>query len=79
MSATCNEMLIRIKLILKDRKIAQEKLAAAAGMSVWTLTKQLNGVYKLNIDVLYALFRLCPNLSPDWLLFGRGDTNKNEQ
>ena len=76
MSTTCNEMLIRIKLILKDRKISQEQLAEAACVSFWTLSKQLRGVYKLNIDVLYALFRLCPDLSPDWLLFGRGDITK---
>ena len=70
-------MLIRIKLILKERKISQEQLAKEAGISVWTLSKQLNGVYKLNIDVLYALFRLCPDLSPDWLMFGHGDITKN--
>ena len=70
-------MLIRIKLILKERKISQEQLAQEAGIRFWTLSKQLNGVYKLNIDVLYALFRLCPDLSPDWLLFGRGDITKN--
>ena len=76
MSTTCNEMLIRIKILLKERKISQEQLSEAAGVSFWTLSKQLNGVYKLNIDVLYALFRLCPDLSPDWLLFGRGDITK---
>lgn len=76
MSTTCNEMLIRIKLILKELKIPQEQLAEAAGISVWTLSKQLNGVYKLNIDILFALFRLSPDLSPDWLLFGRGDMTK---
>ena len=70
-------MLIRIKILLKERKISQEQLAKEAGISVWTLSKQLNGVYKLDIDVLYALFRLCPDLSPDWLLFGRGDITKN--
>lgn len=69
-------MLIRIKILLKERKISQEQLAKEAGISVWTLSKQLNGVYKLNIDVLYALFRLYPDLSPDWLLFGRGDITK---
>lgn len=61
---------------MKERKITQEQLAAAAGISVWTLTKQLNGVYKLNIDVLFALFRLCPNLSADWILFGSGEMLK---
>lgn len=60
MSTTCNEMLIRIKLILKELKIPQEQLAEAAGISVWTLSKQLNGVYKLNIDILFALFRYSP-------------------
>ena len=66
-------MLSRIKFILKDRKISQKQLAEAAGISAWTLTKQLNGVYKLNVDVLSALCRLCPNLSADWLLLGSGD------
>lgn len=65
-------MLIRIKLILKERKISQKQLAEAAGISVWTLTHQLNGIYKLNVDVLLALCRLCPNLSAEWLLRGNG-------
>lgn len=66
-------MLSRIKFILKERKISQKQLAEAAGISAWTLTHQLNGIYKLNVDVLLALCRLCPNLSAEWLLRGTGD------
>ena len=69
-------MLIRIKILLQERMITRKQLAAEAGVSIWTLTKQLNGIYKINIDVLFALFRLCPDLSADWLLFGKGEMTK---
>lgn len=66
-------MLSRIKYLQKSRRITNEMLAKESGLSVWSVCKQLHGVYKLNIDVVFALLRLCPDVSADWLLLGRGD------
>lgn len=63
-------MLDRIKQIKRQYHITTEQLAAASGVSVWALTKQLQGAYKLNIDVVLSLLRMCPDISADWLLFG---------
>ena len=66
-------MLKRIKYLQKARGITNEMLAEKSGVSVWSVQKQTAGVYKLNIDIILALLRLCPDVSADWLLLGRGD------
>lgn len=66
-------MLTRIKHIQKLYHVTNEQIAQETGIGKWTISKQLNGVYKLNIDVVLALLRLCPDVSADWLLMGRGD------
>lgn len=63
-------MLDRIKQIKRQYHITNEQLAAASGVSLWALTKQLQGAYKLNIDVILSLLRMCPDISADWLLLG---------
>ena len=66
-------MLKRIKLIQKSYKITNEQLAKETGISKWSISKQLNGFYKLNLDIILVLLRLCPDVSADWLLLGRGN------
>ena len=71
-------MLDRIKQIKRQYHIMSEQLAAASGVSVWALTKQLQGAYKLNIDVVLPLLRMCPDISADWLLFGTEPMTKKD-
>lgn len=71
-------MLDRIKQIKRQYHITSDQLAAASGVSVWALTKQLQGAYKLNIDVVLSLLRMCPDVSADWLLFGTEPMNKKD-
>ncbi|MCQ2311596.1 MAG: helix-turn-helix domain-containing protein [Paludibacteraceae bacterium] len=71
-------MLDRIKQIKRQYHITSEQLAAASGVSVWALTKQLQGAYKLNIDVVLSLLRMCPDISADWLLFGTEPMTKKD-
>lgn len=71
-------MLTRIKYIQKTHGITNEKLAKETGMSIWAMSKQLNGVYKLNLDVVLTLLRLCPDVSADWLLLGRGEVTRTD-
>lgn len=66
-------MLTRIKYLQKTRKITNEQIANETGISKWSVSKQLNGIYKLNLDIILVLLRLCPDVSADWLLLGRGD------
>lgn len=66
-------MLKRIKYLQKARGITNEMLAEKSGVSVWSVQKQTAGIYKLNINIILALLNLCPDVSADWLLLGRGD------
>ena len=66
-------MLARIKYLQKARGITNEMLAEKSGVSVWSVQKQTAGIYKLNINIILALLSLCPDVSADWLLLGRGD------
>ena len=66
-------MLKRIKYLQKARGITNEMLAEKSGVSVWSVQKQTAGIYKLNINIILALLSLCPDVSADWLLLGRGD------
>ena len=71
-------MLKRIKYLQKTRGITNEMLAEKSGVSVWSVQKQTAGIYKLNINIVIALLALCPDVSADWLLLGRGEmTNTN--
>lgn len=71
-------MLTRIKYIQKTRKITNERLAQETGISKWSVSKQLNGIYKLNLDIILVLLRLCPDVSADWLLLERGDITRTD-
>lgn len=66
-------MLKRIKYLQKARSITNDMLAEKSGVSVWSVQKQTAGIYKLNINIILALLSLCPDVSADWLLLGRGD------
>ena len=48
------------------------KIAEQAGMAKSTVHNQLNGRYKLDVDVVGAIAELCQGLSAEWLLRGTG-------
>ena len=68
-----DELLRRIKEAKKRYNLSHAKIAAAAGLAASTVTNQLCGHYKLDIDVVSAVLELCPDLSSEWLLRGKGN------
>ena len=69
-------MINRINSLRHERKITIQQIANESGKSRWAVTKQLQGTYKLDIDVLLAILNLCPDVSADWLLLGHGDQSR---
>lgn len=69
----CTALLERVQQAKRLNKLTVETIANAAGMFRPTVQNQLFGRYNLDIRVVLAVARLCPNISCDWLLRGEGD------
>lgn len=68
----CQELLERVRQAKRLNKLSVETIAKEAGMHRPTVQNQLYGRYNLDIRVVLALARLCPNISCNWLLRGEG-------
>ncbi len=69
-SAALCERVLHIK---KAYRLTFDAIAAEAGMSRSTVINQINGRFNLDIRVVLAVGTLCPDVSADYLLRGRGD------
>lgn len=70
-------ILERVKQAKTENRISVKRLAEHAGLNPHTVQNQLQGKYKLDIDVLSAIMELCPNLSAEWII--RGNSSQIEQ
>ena len=70
-------ILERVKQAKTEYRISVKRLAEHAGLNHHTVQNQLQGKYKLDIDVLSAIMELCPNLSAEWII--RGNSSQIEQ
>ena len=68
-SALC-ERVLRTK---KAYRLTFQQIAEVSGMSRSTIINQLNGYFNIDIRVVLAVAQLCPDVSADYLLRGRGD------
>lgn len=66
-------LLERVRKAKQMFKLSNENVANAAGMYRPTVCNQLQGRYNLDIRVVLAVARLCPEVSAEWLLRGSGD------
>lgn len=73
-SAALCERVLHIK---KAYRLTFDAIAAEAGMSRSTVINQINGRFNLDIRVVLAVGALCPDVSADYLLRGRGDMRQN--
>lgn len=71
------KILDRVKQAKVEYRISVNQLAERSGMNPHTIQNQLQGKYKLDIDVLSAIMELCPNLSAEWII--RGNSSQIEQ
>lgn len=72
-SAALCERVLHIK---KAHRLTFDAIAAEAGMSRSTVINQINGRFNLDIRVVLAVSTLCPDVSADYLLRGRGDMHQ---
>lgn len=72
-SAALCERVLHIK---KAYRLTFDAIAAEAGMSRSTVINQMNGRFNLDIRVVLAVGALCPDVSADYLLRGRGDMHQ---
>lgn len=68
-SALC-ERVLRTK---KTHRLTFQQIAEVSGMSRSTIINQLNGYFNIDIRVVLAVAELCPDVSADYLLRGRGE------
>ena len=69
----CTALLERVQQVKRLNKLSVETIANAAGMHRPTIQNQLYGRYNLDIRVVLAVARLCPNVSCNWLLRAEGN------
>jgi transcriptional regulator with XRE-family HTH domain len=74
----CTALLERVHQAKRLNKLSVETIANAAGMHRPTVQNQLYGRYNLDIRVVLAVARLCPNVSCDWLLRAEGEIIKKD-
>lgn len=67
------ELLARVKQAKQINRLTIMQIAKEAGMHQPTVTNQLNGHFNLDIRVVLAVAKLCPNISAEFLLRGNGD------
>lgn len=63
-------MIERINEVKKVYRITNRQISDESGISINTVNKQLQGLYKVDVDVLAAIVRLCPEVDATWLLTG---------
>ena len=68
-----DNVLQRINLFFKANNITNRRVADIIGMSETTLNSKLNGTRGLDLDTLQKILMQFEELSPDWLLKGKGD------
>ena len=63
----------RIKLVQKEKKITENRLAAGDSATQSRLNRQLSHGSSITLDTILRLLTTCPDVSADWLLRGQGE------
>jgi transcriptional regulator with XRE-family HTH domain len=63
----------RLQTIKRTYRLTFDTIAKQAGMSRSTVINQMNGHFNIDVRVMLAIATLCPDVSADYLLRGRGD------
>ena len=73
------EVRARINLLLKEKGITQNAVAAGDAPAQKRLNSQLSHGAAISLDTLLRILAACPDVSGDWLLRGAGDKYKTPQ
>ena len=73
------EVRARINLLLKEKGITQNAVAAGDAPAQKRLNSQLSHGAAISLDTVLRILAVCPDVSADWLLRGAGEMYKNTQ
>lgn len=71
-------MVERINKIKEDKAKSEREFASMIGMSQKSLNNYTNSDRKVSLDCVLKILDTFPDISSDWLLFGKGDMHKAE-
>lgn len=71
------EIKTRCLSILKENRLSIEKLFGRGTAEYGRATRQLQKEASLSVEVLLGVANAIPNVSLDWLLYGKGEKYKN--
>lgn len=63
----------RISLLFKIKKINANRASKLLGMPQRTINRQVNEDGRVGTELVYSLLNAFPDISPAWLLLGRGE------
>lgn len=72
------EIIHRLREFMFRKEMNQDDLAERLKMSRSTFSQQLNKTQRLALDMVVGPLSAFPRLSPDWLMFGKGDMERSE-
>lgn len=67
----------RIKAVLLHKDVPMSRIAEFAGIKQNTFSRQVGGESALSAAVLSAVIEYFPDISPEWLITGKGDMIKS--
>lgn len=73
------EIVQRLREFMFRKGMNQDDLAERLRMSRSTFSQQLNKTQRLALDMVVGPLAAFPKLSPDWLMFGKGGMERDEQ
>lgn len=73
------EVRARINLLLKEKGITQNAVAAGDAPAQKRLNSQLSHGAAISLDTVLRILAVCPDVSGDWLLRGIGEKYKTTQ
>lgn len=70
-------LLERVQIARKKNNLTLISIANEAGMAQSTVVNQFRGKFNLDLRVVLAVARMCPNVSAEYLLRGKGEVENS--
>lgn len=72
-----NDVIQKIRQLLRSRKISVTALSKAIGIPQSTLNRQITVESTMTLSTLNAILHYFPDISAEWLLRGKGEMSIN--
>jgi transcriptional regulator with XRE-family HTH domain len=73
-----SDMVERINKIKEEKARSERDFALKVGVKPNTMNQYLSGERGVSLDVVLKILDTFPDISSDWLLFGKGEMHKSE-